>query len=74
MVTLEVRVSNTVAQNLYTKYGFTQVGLRRAYYTDNKEDAYIMSTENIYSEGFLKQFQKLKEAHFKKMGKINYEI
>jgi ribosomal-protein-alanine N-acetyltransferase len=41
-VTLEVRVSNTLAQNLYVKYGFEVVGRRRAYYSDNKEDAYNM--------------------------------
>ena len=41
-VTLEVRVSNTVAQNLYDSLGFRRVGLRRGYYTDNGEDAYIM--------------------------------
>jgi ribosomal-protein-alanine N-acetyltransferase len=41
-VTLEVRVSNTLAQNLYVKYGFEVVGRRKAYYSDNKEDAYNM--------------------------------
>ncbi|WP_368780804.1 ribosomal protein S18-alanine N-acetyltransferase [Alicyclobacillus fastidiosus] len=41
-MTLEVRVSNTVAQNLYRKYGFERVGLRKGYYTDNREDAIIM--------------------------------
>lgn len=39
---LEVRVSNTVAQNLYEKYGFVQVGWRRAYYTSPVEDALVM--------------------------------
>lgn len=43
MVTLEVRVSNQVAQNLYHKYGFQKVGTRRGYYRDNHEDAYMMS-------------------------------
>lgn len=43
MVTLEVRVSNTVAQNLYRKYGFDITGLRRGYYHDNHEDAYMMT-------------------------------
>lgn len=41
-MTLEVRVSNTVAQNLYHKLGFYKVGTRKGYYTDNNEDAYIM--------------------------------
>lgn len=45
MVTLEVRVSNTVAQRLYRKYGFEVVGRRKRYYRDNHEDALIMTVE-----------------------------
>ncbi|WP_345593544.1 ribosomal protein S18-alanine N-acetyltransferase [Paenibacillus vulneris] len=41
-MTLEVRPSNQVAINLYEKLGFYSVGLRRGYYTDNREDAMIM--------------------------------
>ncbi|MBO8171652.1 MAG: ribosomal protein S18-alanine N-acetyltransferase [Bacillaceae bacterium] len=41
-VTLEVRRSNQIAQNLYKKLGFYAVGIRPQYYTDNKEDAIIM--------------------------------
>ncbi|MDP9729652.1 ribosomal protein S18-alanine N-acetyltransferase [Alicyclobacillus tolerans] len=41
-MTLEVRVSNLVAQTLYKKLGFETVGVRKGYYTDNQEDAYIM--------------------------------
>ena len=40
--TLEVRVSNTTAISLYERLGFTSRGLRRGYYTDNREDALIM--------------------------------
>jgi hypothetical protein len=43
VATLEVRVSNLVAQNLYTKYEFDRVGHRKRYYHDNGEDAYIMT-------------------------------
>lgn len=42
MMTLEVRQSNMVAQNLYKKYGFKLQGIRKEYYSDNKEDAWIM--------------------------------
>ena len=45
IVTLEVRVSNDIAQNLYEKYGFTERGIRKGYYTDNREDALIMTTK-----------------------------
>ncbi len=47
--TLEVRVSNSVAQCLYAKYGFRVTGRRRRYYRDNHEDALIMSTPSIVS-------------------------
>jgi [ribosomal protein S18]-alanine N-acetyltransferase len=47
LITLEVRLSNTSAQRLYLKYGFQTVGTRPRYYTDNGEDALIMSTEPI---------------------------
>jgi ribosomal-protein-alanine N-acetyltransferase len=40
--TLEVRVSNDQAIALYEKLGFIRQGIRRAYYTDNREDALIM--------------------------------
>lgn len=41
-LTLEVRVSNAVAQSLYSKLGFKAAGLRKKYYSDNQEDAIIM--------------------------------
>ncbi|MEW6228666.1 MAG: GNAT family N-acetyltransferase, partial [Bacillota bacterium] len=41
-ITLEVRVSNLVAQKLYEKLGFVSVGIRPGYYHDNGEDAVIM--------------------------------
>ncbi|QKG85424.1 ribosomal protein S18-alanine N-acetyltransferase [Kroppenstedtia pulmonis] len=41
-MTLEVRVSNHVAQSLYKKKGFVETGIRPGYYTDNQEDAIIM--------------------------------
>jgi ribosomal-protein-alanine N-acetyltransferase len=40
--TLEVRVSNRSAIRLYEKHGFNARGVRRGYYTDNREDALIM--------------------------------
>ncbi len=41
-ITLEVRVTNEIAQNLYRKVGFEKAGVRKGYYTDNQEDALIM--------------------------------
>jgi ribosomal-protein-alanine N-acetyltransferase len=40
--TLEVRISNTTAIALYERFGFEASGVRRGYYTDNREDALIM--------------------------------
>jgi [ribosomal protein S18]-alanine N-acetyltransferase len=48
--TLEVRVSNTGAIALYERLGFEARGVRRAYYTDNREDALIMWREPAPSE------------------------
>jgi ribosomal-protein-alanine N-acetyltransferase len=45
--TLEVRVSNTRAIRLYERLGFVSRGVRRAYYTDNREDAYVMWREDL---------------------------
>jgi ribosomal-protein-alanine N-acetyltransferase len=61
-MTLEVRASNLAAQNLYSKYGFMQVGLRRGYYLDNREDAILMSTDSINSESFRARLEQLREA------------
>ena len=63
IVTLEVRVSNAVAQRLYTRYGFSQVGLRRGYYTDNREDAMVMSTDSISSAAFQAHVRELKKTY-----------
>ena len=45
--TLEVRVSNVRAQNLYKSLGFISVGKRKRYYEDNNEDAYLMVCEHL---------------------------
>lgn len=74
VVTLEVRVSNKIAQNLYSKYGFKEAGVRKNYYTDNKEDALIMTTDNIFSPSFVSHFEGLKTAHFARLGQFNYQL
>jgi [ribosomal protein S18]-alanine N-acetyltransferase len=51
-MTLEVRASNTVAQNLYRKYTFKEMGVRSRYYSDNGEDALVMWTDALDSESF----------------------
>lgn len=61
-VTLEVRVSNTPAQNLYLKYGFTPVGVRRRYYSDNNEDATIMTLYELRSAATQQRLERLRDA------------
>jgi ribosomal-protein-alanine N-acetyltransferase len=62
MVTLEVRVSNTVAQNLYRKYSFEVVGRRPRYYRDNDEDADLMTVEPIQSADYQVKLRGLRAA------------
>ena len=67
-VTLEVRVSNEVAQNLYKKYGFKIVGRRKRYYSDNQEDAYLMTTDPIDTPEFSGHLADLTLRHSKRWG------
>ena len=46
-MTLEVRRSNKVAQALYHKFGFIDVGYRKRYYEDNQEDALLMGLDHL---------------------------
>lgn len=46
-MTLEVRRTNRVAQSLYKKLGFVEVGFRKRYYADNNEDALVMACEQM---------------------------
>ncbi len=48
--TLEVRISNEGALDLYERLGFEKRGIRRGYYTDNREDAVIMWREYLSDE------------------------
>jgi [ribosomal protein S18]-alanine N-acetyltransferase len=63
LVTLEVRASNIIAQELYRKYGFQTVGRRAKYYSSDGEDAIIMTTDNITSALFQASFQKSRKEH-----------
>ena len=67
-VTLEARVSNDIAQALYLKYGFKEVGIRKRYYTDNAEDAVLMTTDPIASPEYQELFQGLVVTHQQRWG------
>ena len=68
VVTLEVRVSNYVAQNLYKKYKFTERGTRKGYYSDNREDALIMTTEPIRTDSYREELEDLVASHEERWG------
>lgn len=53
--TLEVRLSNLAARRLYEKYGFQPVGIRPHYYSDDREDALIMTTPTLDSPGMVQR-------------------
>jgi ribosomal-protein-alanine N-acetyltransferase len=71
---LEVRMSNIPAQQLYQKYGFKEINVRRGYYTDNKEDALVMSTGDITSGIFQNRLTELTGAHSQRWGAHLYQI
>ncbi len=60
--TLEVRLSNLPARRLYEKYGFRPVGLRPRYYSDNGEDALIMTTEPLSDVRMRDRLARLRAA------------
>lgn len=59
-MTLEVRKSNATAQALYHKYGFREIGVRKGYYSDNREDALVMWTGNLREPEFQRKYGELK--------------
>lgn len=73
-VTLEARVSNFIAQRLYDKYGFNEVGIRKNYYADNREDAVIMTTDRIHTRAYRDKFSDLQARFFERYGDVPIEI
>jgi ribosomal-protein-alanine N-acetyltransferase len=51
-ITLEVRVSNSIARSLYEKFGFTVSNVRKGYYIETNEDAYVMVARSVLSEDY----------------------
>ena len=60
--TLEVRLSNLPARRLYEKFGFRPVGLRPRYYSDNGEDALIMTTDPLADAATRERIARLRAA------------
>lgn len=66
-VTLEVRVSSHGAQRLYEKYGFKRKDRRRGYYSNNREDAWIMTVDSLRDPEFQALFERNKRMLRKKL-------
>ena len=60
--TLEVRPSNMPARRLYEKYGFKVVGVRPHYYSDDNEDALIMTTDSLDGRSMRDRVAELRAA------------
>ena len=60
--TLEVRLSNLPARRLYEKFGFRPVGVRPRYYSDNGEDALIMTTDQLRDPSMRQRIARLRTA------------
>jgi len=67
-MTLEVRATNSVAQNLYRKYTFKEMGVRRRYYSDNGEDALVMWTDALDSDSFQAAFDQNERKLAERLG------
>jgi len=59
-MTLEVRKSNATAQALYKKYGFREIGVRKGYYSDNREDAIVMWSGNLQEKDSQQKLKQLR--------------
>ena len=60
VATLEVRITNADARRLYERFGFRPVGVRPRYYSDNAEDALIMTTEELPSVAMRERLERLR--------------
>jgi ribosomal-protein-alanine N-acetyltransferase len=65
--TLECRVSNTIAQQLYRKYTFYDAGIRKRYYSDDGEDALIMTSEALASPDFQHVLARNRDRLFQRL-------
>lgn len=63
VATLEVRLSNEPARLLYGRFGFRPVGVRPRYYSDNGEDALIMTTEPLASPIMRRRLAEMSERY-----------
>ena len=73
-VTLEVRKSNDAARALYGKYGFSDIGVRRNYYANNREDAVIMATPSFTDLSYIRTLQRRCHGYFIVRGETELQV
>ncbi len=73
-ITLEVRESNRVAQNLYRKYGFVVTGQRSRYYQDNHENALLMAVDGANTDSYRRALSRLTAALSARLAQINTQF
>jgi [ribosomal protein S18]-alanine N-acetyltransferase len=59
-ISLEVRVTNTAAQSMYDKFGFEVTGMRKGYYIETNEDAYVMVVEDALATEVRQALEKIR--------------
>jgi ribosomal-protein-alanine N-acetyltransferase len=60
-LTLEVRHTNTAAQELYRRFGFVPAGVRRKYY-ENTDDAIVMWCQDIQQDAFRQRLRNIEKT------------
>ena len=60
-LSLEVRVSNLGAQNMYAKFGFETTSVRKGYYVETREDAYVMLVDDARSSDYRLRLQGIRD-------------
>ena len=61
VLSLEVRVTNHVAQSMYEKFGFSPVSIRKGYYIETNEDALVMVVDDARSTEYRVRLQNIRE-------------
>jgi [ribosomal protein S18]-alanine N-acetyltransferase len=59
-ISLEVRVTNEVAQSMYEKFGFSIAGVRKGYYIETNEDAYVMVVDDALATEYRLRLRKIR--------------
>lgn len=67
-ISLEVRITNRVAQAMYEKFGFSVAGVRKGYYVETHEDAYVMVAENVLSNDYREVLQRIRDEIYGERG------